>query len=225
MGESSKFLFETEFAANKPKLRGRRVWDIPPTEQDLEKKRQEGYAAGHSAGRAEAEAESARMEAQALERFSQAFLSLQAAREASLQNHARDAAEIAVAIAKKLAATLIEAQPLAEIETVLVDCLARVIGENRVVVRVHESLLDALQAKIDPLAQRLGFEGHVILLGEAGLAPGDCRVEWADGGVTRDMAGLAEQIDRAVVRLVASEKDTPPLPEGGGGEPDPQAGT
>lgn len=218
MGEASKFLFETEFAANKPKARGQRVWDIPPTEQDLVRVRDEGFAAGRAAGRADAEAETARIEAQALERFSQAFLGLKAAREASLQDHTRDAASLAVAVAKKLASTLIAAQPLAEIETVLTDCLARVIGEARIVVRVHESLLDSLQAKIDPLARRLGFDGQVILLGEADIALGDCRVEWADGGVKRDIASIAEQIDQAVMRLVEPGEGKQPSSNEGTGD-------
>ena len=31
-----------------------------------------------------------------------------------------------------------------------------------------------------------GFEGRLVVLAEPEIAPGDCRIEWADGGVVRD---------------------------------------
>ena len=36
------------------------------------------------------------------------------------------------------------------------------------------------------------------------MAPGDCRIEWADGGVTRDRAATLAAIDDVVGRYVAA---------------------
>jgi flagellar assembly protein FliH len=41
-------------------------------------------------------------------------------------------------------------------------------------------------------------------MSEDGLAPGDCRIEWADGGVSRDEAATLTVIDDAVARYVAA---------------------
>jgi flagellar assembly protein FliH len=36
------------------------------------------------------------------------------------------------------------------------------------------------------------------------MAPGDCRIEWADGGVNRDEAATKSAIDEVVARYVAA---------------------
>ena len=43
-----------------------------------------------------------------------------------------------------------------------------------------------------------------MVLAEAGMAAGDCRIEWADGGVTRDPAATRAAIDDVVARYVAA---------------------
>jgi flagellar assembly protein FliH len=42
------------------------------------------------------------------------------------------------------------------------------------------------------------------------LAPGDCRIEWADGGLTRDSAATAAAIGEAVARYVAARREQSP---------------
>jgi len=52
-----------------------------------------------------------------------------------------------------------------------------------------------------------GFEGRLILLAEPGMAPGDCRIEWADGGLVRDRAATEAAIGEAVSRYLAARRD------------------
>lgn len=196
-----KFLFDEEFASRAGG--DLQIHDVP-TRDDIRRAGEEGYAAGHAAGRAEADAEIARDQAQALEAFSREFSTMKIAHESAFGSYAQEATRLAVAIGRKLAASLIEAQPLSEIEAMVDACLRQIMGEARVVVRVHESVLDGIQASLEPLTQKLGFDGHVILLAEEGLAPGDCRVEWADGGAERDVAALSAEIDQAIERLVSN---------------------
>ena len=47
-----------------------------------------------------------------------------------------------------------------------------------------------------------------MVLAEPSLAPGDCRIEWADGGVARDRAATLATIDDAVARYVAARNNT-----------------
>ena len=37
-----------------------------------------------------------------------------------------------------------------------------------------------------------------MVLAEPDIAPGDCRIEWADGGISRDSAATEHAIDEAV---------------------------
>jgi flagellar assembly protein FliH len=39
---------------------------------------------------------------------------------------------------------------------------------------------------------------------ESGLAPGDCRIEWTEGGMVRDRAATAAAIEDAVARYVGA---------------------
>ena len=44
------------------------------------------------------------------------------------------------------------------------------------------------------------------MLAEPGMALGDCRIEWADGGLARDRAATEAAIDEAVGRYVAARR-------------------
>ena len=59
---------------------------------------------------------------------------------------------------------------------------------------------------------RLVARGEVVLA-EPGMAAGDCRIEWADGGVKRDLAATESAIDVAVARYVAGRRGEAYLPE------------
>ena len=88
--------------------------------------------------------------------------------------------------------------------------IAELIDEPRMVIRVADEDLDALSERIDTIAARRGFAGKIVLLAETSVAPGDCRIEWADGGVERDSARLWHDIDLAVARLLGEGHDTGP---------------
>ena len=51
---------------------------------------------------------------------------------------------------------------------------------------------------------RSGFEGRLVILAEPGIATGDCRIEWADGGVVLERAAIEAKISELVGRYLAS---------------------
>jgi flagellar assembly protein FliH len=53
------------------------------------------------------------------------------------------------------------------------------------------------------LAERAGFAGRLVVLGEDGIAAGDCRIEWADGGIVRDREKALAAIEAAIERRFA----------------------
>jgi flagellar assembly protein FliH len=225
-----KFLFDTSFdAGGKPAARPRAASPAPApaqasapavSEEDVARARREGQAAGYAegeaagrraafdegraAGREEAHQAGAHLTAEALAALDlrmQALLARHAETQAEAERRALGVARAAVA---KLFPVLAAREGLGEVEGLLADCLARLGEEPRVVVRVADDLYDALDAQIPALARKSGFEGKVVLLSEPDLAPGDLRVEWADGGAERDAAALAAEVDALLERALAA---------------------
>jgi flagellar assembly protein FliH len=99
---------------------------------------------------------------------------------------------------------LIAREPLAEISALATECFRQLVSAPHVVVRVGPDIYDAVRHKLEEIAAARGFEGRLTVQSEAGLAPGDCRIEWTEGGVVRDRAATAAVIEDAVARYVGA---------------------
>ena len=64
--------------------------------------------------------------------------------------------------------------------------------------------LASARERIEQLAKRSGFEGRLVILAEPEIATGDCRIEWADGGVVLERAAIETKINELVGRYMAS---------------------
>jgi flagellar assembly protein FliH len=69
-------------------------------------------------------------------------------------------------------------------------------------VRVNDALLDILRERLDALASGIGFNGRIIAIADPAVAPGDARIEWADGGAERDSARAWADIDAHIARFI-----------------------
>src|SRR6476469_3259827 len=115
-----------------------------------------------------------------------------------------EAVEVAVAVAAKLAPELIAREPLAEIAALATESFRHLVATPHVVVRVGADIYDDAKQKLEDIAQSRGFEGRLVVQAEAGMAAGDCRIEWDEGGVTRDPEATRAAIDDVVARYVAA---------------------
>ena len=113
--------------------------------------------------------------------------------------------DLALAIVRKLHPALVERQGLAEIESVLSQCLESLKQEPRLVTYVHSARLDALQERLAQLSTSTGFEGRVVLIGDDAMGESDCRVEWADGGVEREAGRIWRAVEEALNRYLAAD--------------------
>jgi flagellar assembly protein FliH len=73
-----------------------------------------------------------------------------------------------------------------------------------VTVRIAADIHEAAKEKIEEIARTRGFDGRLAIIADESLAPGDCHVEWVDGGITRDSSSTASVIDETVARYVAA---------------------
>jgi flagellar assembly protein FliH len=115
-----------------------------------------------------------------------------------------EAVDVAVAVARKLATELLAREPLGEITALVSDCFAQLVSTPHIVVRINDALYEAAHARIETLAKQSGFAGRLVILAEPEIATGDCRIEWADGGVVLERAAIEAKINELVGRYIAS---------------------
>ena len=207
MGAPAKFLFDVDFTAG-----GDRKPAMPVAEHAL--KLAEAEAAAHRQGYADAQAdakvEADRRIAEALERIA---VNLGRANEQLTAIETRlecEAVDVAVAVARKLCSELVAAEPLGEIVGLVKQCFSHLVSTPHLVVRINASLYEIARDQIERLAKQSGFEGRLVILAEPEIATGDCRIEWADGGVVLDRAAIDAKINELVGRYIASRNEAAP---------------
>src|SRR5437899_5838602 len=202
MAAPAKFLFDMDFSAP-DKGRERQA---TPSEiaQRIASAEARAYRDGYEAGQREAKVESDRRTALALEEIAIALQGIAASFSGVAARMETEAVEVAVAVARKLCAELIAREPLGEITALISDCFSHLVSTPHLVVRINDSLYEGARAQIERLAAHAGFEGRVVILAEPAIATGDCRIEWADGGVVLDRAAIEAKISELVGRYLPS---------------------
>jgi flagellar assembly protein FliH len=201
----AKFLFDTDFGD---------VKEAPPKvatedhEAAIAAAEQRGYQRGLTAAEAQARTEAERRTAIAYERIGSVLTGIAAEMKAIEGRLEAEAVEVAVAVASKLAPALVAREPLAEIAALATECFNAFLAAPHVVVRVNNELYAATRERLEEIARGRGFEGRLVVLGEAEIALGDCRIEWADGGVVRSQAAVASAVDDLVGRYIAARRTT-----------------
>lgn len=208
MAESRKFLFENDFAHPEEAKKRAAIH----TEDAMLAAKAEAFAAGRAEAEAEQQATEEQQISQTLATITSQMDALIAARAEADDKIARDAGDLAITICRKVLPTLAAQNALREIEGLVTRTMAEMNEEPRLVIRVADSRLDALQARLDRMSS--GFPGKLVLLGDDELAENDCAVLWADGGTERNLDRLWSEIDVVVTSLNDSQTaptETSPL--------------
>jgi flagellar assembly protein FliH len=203
MKSTAKYMFDEDFATGeKPTM----------TVVEAERRRVDAEAQAHrkgfAAGLAQAQSEAAQrasaalvLIAERLERLDRALTGIETRLET-------EAVEVAVAVAAKLTPQLIAREPFAEISALATECFHQLVTTPHIVVRIGADIYDTAKVKLEEIAHARGFEGRLMVTPDTAMAPGDCRIEWADGGVTRDQAATLSAIDDVVGRYVTARNAT-----------------
>ena len=213
MSAAKKFMFDVDFTpgaspAERP---------VTPTEHaiKLAEAESKGFGDGFKAAERERVAEAERRIASAFEQIGDALERLARGLAAVEGRLEAEAVEVAVAVARKLAPELIAREPLAEIATLATDCFKLLVTAPHIVVRVNHLLLATAKERLGEAARSRGFEGRLVVIAEPDIELGDCRIEWADGGLTRDSVKTEAAIADMVRRYVTAR--APERPEQPGG--------
>jgi len=198
MASTAKYMFDEDFASGeKPTM----------TVVEAERRRADAEAQAHrkgfAAGLAQAQGEAAQKIAAALGLIADGMVRLDRALTGIELRLETEAVEVAVAVAAKLAPELIAREPFAEISALATECFHQLVTTPHVVVRIGAEIYEVAKDKLEEIARARGFEGRLLVTPDAGMKAGDCRIEWADGGVTRDQTATLSAIDDVVGRYVA----------------------
>ena len=202
MAAPAKFMFDTDFSA--PDRARERAATPAEVAQKIADAEARAYRAGHEAAQREAKVESDRRSALALEQIGVAIQGI-AARFAGIETRMEtEAVDVAVSVARKLCSELMAREPLGEITALVSDCFSHLVSTPHLVVRINDALYEGAREHIERTAAQSGFQGRLVILAEPTIATGDCRIEWADGGVVLERAAIEAKINELVGRYLAS---------------------
>ncbi|MDO8877805.1 MAG: FliH/SctL family protein [Pseudolabrys sp.] len=205
MKPAAKYMFDEDFAPGGAK----------PTMTVVEHERRSADAEavahrkGFEAGQAQARTEASECIARALTQIADSMARLHGALggiEAKLET---EAVQVAVSVARKLAPELVAREPLVEIGALAGECFRQLVTTPQISIHIGADIFDAAKHELEEIARLRGFDGRLSVHSDAAIVSGDCRIEWADGGVNRDTAATLAAIDDVVGRYVAAR--TAPL--------------
>ncbi len=225
MAAPARFLFDNDFSAPAARADAAPATVMVPEPEHLSRLAEAeaaAYERGLAAGRDSAEAQAADRTAREAMRLSDEAPRLARAAQSNLAvldtERARieaDAVRLAETVAIKIAGSLVERQPRERILGLLEDCFAPLRAAPHLVIRLSDADAEPIQTELKRLVAERGFEGRLVVLGEPGMARGDCRIEWADGGIVLDHAAIIAGIEAAIARHLPVNEPADPTSQSG----------
>ena len=178
--------------------------ELPSTptfsEEDLTTARDEAFAQGREAGIKEMSESLEREMRDTLVAVENALRELMWSQSAIETRSSEDAVKVALTAIRRLFPMLVQREPLAEIENLVGQAMNLVQGDAILNIYVNDRLLDPVAERIRPLAVAAGFQDRIKMYPLATLAPGDGRVEWGNGGISRNAAAIEKTIEDMITR-------------------------
>lgn len=223
MSEVRKFLFDRSFDAEPKQIdvAPEEASALPPpveedveevepapsfSEEELQQACSEAFAAGKEEGLRDAMGQAERRIADALDMVGIRMTHLLEGLAEANQAAAASAVAVAAGITRKLLPEMARRGAVQEVSAVVGEAMERVIEEPRIVVRVDSQNHPVLDERLTALARAKGYEGRLVVVADAGLPAGDCRIEWGNGGAERDIAALWSEIDAVIERNLAGNE-------------------
>ena len=206
MSAPTKFLFDTDFARGADRKPAEPTMTLAEHAVKLAEVETVAHRRGYAEAQNDAAVEANRRIAAALERIAGALAQAAGDLQAIETRLECEAVDVAVAVARKLAPALIAREPFAEIAALASSCFRELIAAPHIAVRVNDAQYAAAREKLDDIVRAQNFAGRLVVLAEPDIAAGDCRIEWADGGINRERAAADAVIGEAVANYVSARR-------------------
>jgi flagellar assembly protein FliH len=197
MSTIRKFAFDMEFSPSGEVMR-----EAPKkfSAEEVEAERQAAYARGTQDATAQAE----RQAAAALQALADATKALLAQLGAERRAMREEAAQLALAAARKIAGVALDAhgaeRAAAAIEAVM-DLLRH---QPRLLVKLAPDAAEMLKPRIDEMAQAHGYVATILVRPQQGLRRGEVVIDWSDGMVAMSPDDTVAQIEALIESALAA---------------------
>ena len=206
--------------------------DIPPEEQisipvssvpvfssdqmnaEKEKAREEGRRLGLEEGREAAWQEAMvsleKQNADILSSIDSSLKNIFAGLEKSAQTSIDAALDFAMAVCKKALPALCETNAVSEIRDLLEKNLHFLKDEPKISLRLNPFLADQIKPVLTDLVKKEAYSGKIAVIRDDALAVGDCRVEWKNGGLEKNVQDVLNHTEELIKLYThAAKTDTP----------------
>jgi flagellar assembly protein FliH len=170
------------------------------TDDDITAARSEGFAQGQ----AEANASIERASGEALRAIANMMQMMLGRLTHEAQSLRTDAADVAVAAAKVVASTALDAFGQEAILDIVSTAVAQLRDTPRLVVRVSPQLAATIEERLIGCAREAGFSGEIAVRGDPGASNGDCTLDWGDATITHNRESAFEAIELAAQKWLVS---------------------
>ncbi|MAN76089.1 FliH/SctL family protein [Pelagibacterium flavum] len=201
MSVAHKFTFDLDLAHKPP---ANKTMPEHEFEQMVAAAREEGYRQGLAAGQSSIQAQSATALAKSAEKLANQVVEMVQTIEGYEKLHLGQSVGLAASVGRKLAAHLIAREPQTELAALLSECMGSLEAAPHLVIRCHPELCDAMKAIAEERMKVSGFSGRLIVLGDPEIRMGDGRLEWADGGLVRDINAISNEINTRISAYLAA---------------------
>jgi flagellar assembly protein FliH len=164
----------------------------------LEEAREEAFRRGHAEGRQAQRDDEANRLADAMAQIALQLRQAEAHLRATEEEARKEALHFASVFARKLAGKLVDQMPVVTIEATARAILNDLRGAPHVAVRVEPSLVDATKTRLALLLRENGIDLKLFVFPDPAVRTGDCRIEWAEGGIVRERQKLEYLIEHSL---------------------------
>jgi flagellar assembly protein FliH len=163
------------------------------TDDDLAAARADGVAEGL----AQANASIERASSESLRAIASLMQMMLGRLSEEAQSLRTDAAEVAIAAARSVAGTALDAFGEEAVTDIVGQAVAQLRDVPRLVVRVSPELAETIEARLIGCAREAGFNGEIAVRGDPLAQNGDCTLDWGDGIITHDREAAFAAIAQA----------------------------
>ncbi len=205
---AKKFMFDNVFKVDES---GRAIEDetapLVYSDEDISAARIEAEQVGIEIGKAQSQQDIEQQVLQLMQTIASELSKVQEGYHSAMADLRATAAKIAAAAAEKLAGELLSHQPSAEIERMLLDCMAVLPSTPRIEIKINEKLVEPMRARFIEIVREAGYSGDVVVAGDADLPLHDCRIAWLGGGAELRHDELIGEINEIVERYCRTQSD------------------
>jgi flagellar assembly protein FliH len=191
-----KFIFDTEFASDGTVVRAGDTFRQSYSRAEMETMTAAAFEKGKNDETARANA----MMAEATRRIADSLQKLVGGLRDEALALRTEAADMALACARKVADAAIAQYPEEEIVAAIEDAMNVLRDSPRLMVGVSADLQAQMQERIGQLADSFGYGAAIVVRADNGVRPGDARIVWGDGSITIDRDEALNRLEAALRR-------------------------